>query len=159
MLGRVDVAAFVVSLIALLTAGFSLWLTWGRDERDKLRFAREERQLTREEERAEAARRANVSVKSAGGHGGPTATDRQFLYTAHNNGPAAARRVRLWLADSDGAPVSAEADVDGLQPGERSEKRPLTFHGPTHVGKELQVMVAWEDEDGQHEIVGHTMPA
>ena len=47
-------------------------------------------------------------------------------------------------------PMSGVATLPGLQPGDLTDKQPVGFRGPGHTG-ERPVVVAWEDDDGQHE--------
>jgi hypothetical protein len=137
----VEVAAFVLSVLAILIAGGSLWYTRRADER-----------ATRAEQ---AGRRARLVVASKGGsYTSGQLAPRQWTFGVRNVGQAAARRVRLWLTDSAQEKVSTEMWTDAqlvLLPGEPEQVGSVEQHAPVEPA-ELEVWVSYEDDDGpQHE--------
>ncbi len=117
------VAALLISVVALVVAGYSVWFTRRADIRGEFAHYREERREQPEErerreseEKDAAARQAKLRVEAVGGQGGPTAGTRILCFRIYNAGPAIARDIRLWLAQPSaaGAAVSALVRSDAF---------------------------------------------
>ena len=157
------VAALIVSLIALAIALVSVWFTWRSDRREERSEWREEQRDRTAEKQAAAAvereavqRQARLVVRDAGSDGGPTQPMRKLHFTVRNTGMAAASNVALWLSEDRDSPIGISAEIDGLGPGERSEKMTVEFNGPQYSGKPLNVMLTWSDGEGRHTEVAQT---
>jgi hypothetical protein len=97
----VEVAALIVSLVAVGIAVGSLLLAVRADRRAYRAEHRDDLRLQREE--AAERRRGKPVVVPWVGSGGPTANSLRHEYLVRNDGNAAITEVRLWIEDSEKA--------------------------------------------------------
>lgn len=134
----VDVAALVISMLAILIAGGSLWYTRRADQRADRAESREHRAFL-------------VVEPKGGSYTSGQLAPRQWNFGIRNVGPATARRVQLWLTDS--AQQRASNDMSNgqlvLLPDGQEQIGSVMQHAPVEPA-ELEVWVSYEDDDGPH---------
>ncbi len=117
------VAALLISVVALVVAGYSVWFTRRADIRGEFAHYREERREQpeererRESKRERRGREAGEAPRRSGRW--PRRADRRhriLCFRIDNAGPAIARDIRLWLAQPSaaGAAVSARVRSDAF---------------------------------------------
>lgn len=145
-----QLASFVVSLLAIGIALGSVALARRADKRAEGAEYREQRRERREEAEAAALRQARPVVTPRGGSGGPTADRIQHNYEVRNTGQAAITELWLWIENGEGKAVSTRAGgalvlAAGDPPAHMAIEviqKPLP--------KEQSLMVQWRDADGLH---------
>jgi hypothetical protein len=144
----VEVAALVVSLVAVVIAFGSLMLAMRADRRAYRAEHRDELRLHREEEEAAERRRGRPVVVLRVGSGGPTADTVRHEYQVRNGGNAAISEACLWIEDGEGNVVSTRAGGRlALAPGESAF---MTVEVRQPLPEEQELMVQWRDPDGEH---------
>jgi hypothetical protein len=133
-------AALIASLIAVGISLGSLYFTRRADQR-----------ATRAES---ASRRARIIVEAKGGTGrGDQPPPRDFHFDVRNLGAVPARGVQLWLTDRGGARkvssymASRDLVLVPFEPAERGRVEVQKKLEPD----ELDVWIAWTDDEGRHE--------
>jgi hypothetical protein len=136
----VTVAAFVISLLALLIAGWSLWYTHRADRRAEAAEERSEQADRREVE-------ARLEVTALGGRR-PGDGSTEYIYRILNAGKVAAHEVRAWLVDENGEQMHEDAAGPGLTllPLEASE---VEIRTRAEVD-DLLLAIYWSDGAGDH---------
>jgi hypothetical protein len=157
----VNIAAFGLSVIAILIACGSLIFTARADRRAKRAERRAEvaderavRAERRDEEAAAARRRGIPIVTATGGSSGSTADPIVHSYDVRNGRQTVITELRLWIEDSEGEPVSTGAGGPmALAPSDPPAELSVNASHPGRAGQTL--MVQWRDEDGEHtELTG-----
>jgi hypothetical protein len=144
----VEVAALVVSVVAVGIALGSLALAVRADRRAGRAEGRDTQRLQREEAEAAERRRAKPMVMERGGSGGPTADAVQHNYLVRNGGSATMTELRLWIVDGEGKTASSLAGGQfALAPGEAAH---IGVEIRQPIPEEQELMVQWRDADGQH---------
>jgi type II secretory pathway pseudopilin PulG len=143
-----EIAAFVVSLVAITGALISLALSVRADKRAQRAEQREARREEREKTEAAARLRGRPIVTPRGGSGGPTANPVRHDFEVRNAGESTIAELSLWIEDVEGEPISTQAGgAVVLAPGELA-------HFAVEVRQPLPVeqvlMVRWRDADGEH---------
>jgi hypothetical protein len=145
----VEIAAFVVSLVAIGIALGSLVLAARADRRAYRAEHRDERRLTREEREHAERRRGKPVVVPRGGSGGPAANPVRHDYEVRNGGEATITALTLWIEDAEGNAVSTEAGgAIVLAPGDPPAHMAVEVRQP--LPDEQTLMVWWRDADGEH---------
>jgi hypothetical protein len=152
----VQVAGFVISLIAIGLAIASFVYATRADrragraeERAERAEAREERRERREEAEAAARKSGRPFVEEQGGGGGPTANPVNHNYKVRNIGPAVTTGVRLWITDAEGRTVSNTAGGLALAPNDPPTFMTVSVPQPLPTS-ELKLIVGWNDSAGEH---------
>lgn len=144
-----EVAALVVSLVAIGIAFGSLILAVRADRRAYRAEHRDELRLQHEQAEAEERRRGRPVVVPRGGSGGPTANPVRHDYEIRNGGNATITELWLWIVDGDGNVVSTRAGGPlALAPGDPPAHMAVEVRQP--LPHEQELTVQWRDADGEH---------
>lgn len=139
-IAAVEIAAVIISIVAVLLSGGSLWYTHRAD----LRADRAER---RAEEQIADAKRANLTAEYQSVIGNDRR--REYRIRVRNLGPAPAHRVATWLEADDGSLLGADSGRRSLMQGDSEEFRPVVPPLKDYAGR-LALFVRWNDDEGWH---------
>lgn len=146
-----DVAAFILALIAVAISLRSLRLARRADRREDRAAERGERKEEREIAEATARRRGHPIVTPRGGSGGPTADPVTHGFVVRNGGQATITELGLWIVDGEGRTVSNLAGgALALAPGDPPARMAVEVRQPLPL--EQTLMVRWRDQDGEHTV-------
>lgn len=153
-----DVAAFILALIAVAISLGSLRLARRADRREDRAAERGERKEERDIVEATARRQGRPIVTPRGGSGGPTANPVRHDYEIRNGGQATITELGLWIVDGEGETVSTRAGgALALAPGDPPARMAVEVRQPLPL--EQTLMVQWRDQDGEHtEVTGIRPP-
>lgn len=138
-----EIAAFVVSLVALLWAGIALVYTHRADRR----AGRAER---RAEQEAVARLRAKPVAIERGGRGGRRAETTDYSYEVRNAGQGTLTELWLWHQTPGGKSVSTKAGGRMVLAAGEAAKSHLSVTTRQPYAEEQEVWFEWVDDDGRH---------
>lgn len=133
-------ASVVISIVALLISGLSLYFVIERERRDRIRFKEEQERVAQQKELGLSAIYQEGPTPTGGGH--------EYRYELVNTSDVPIDNPTGWLVDDEGSVVSDR--VPGtpayMLPEERGELR-VVAHS---IDRSTTLHLAWLDVRGQH---------